>query len=30
VKVALPDGFLDRLDDLSIPDDDAVMAVSGG
>jgi nifR3 family TIM-barrel protein len=30
VKVALPDGYLDRLDDLSIPDDDAVMAVSGG
>ena len=30
VKVALPDGFLDDLDDLTIPDDDAVMAVSGG
>ena len=33
VKVALPDGYLDDLDDLddlTIPDDDAVMAVSGG
>ena len=30
VRVALPDGFLDDLDDLTIPDDDAVMAVSGG
>jgi nifR3 family TIM-barrel protein len=30
VKVALPDGFLDDLDDLTVPDDDAVMAVSGG
>ncbi len=33
VKVALPDGYLDHLDDvddLTIPDDDAVMAVSGG
>jgi nifR3 family TIM-barrel protein len=30
VKVALPDGYLDDLDDLTIPDDDAVLAVSGG
>ncbi len=30
IKVALPDGFLDDLDDLTIPDDDDVMAVSGG
>jgi hypothetical protein len=30
VKVALPDGFLDDLDDLTVPDDNAVMAVSGG
>ena len=30
VKVALPDRYLDDLDDLTIPDDDAVMAVSGG
>jgi tRNA-dihydrouridine synthase len=30
VKVALPEGYLDHLDDLTIPDDDAVMAVSGG
>ena len=30
VRVALPDGYLDDLDDLTIPDDDAVMAVSGG
>ena len=30
IKVALPDGYLDHLDDLTVPDDDAVMAVSGG
>jgi nifR3 family TIM-barrel protein len=30
IKVALPEGFLDHLDDLTVPDDDAVMAVSGG
>ena len=30
IRVALPDGYLDRLDDLTVPDDDAVMAVSGG
>jgi nifR3 family TIM-barrel protein len=30
VKVALPDGYLDDVDDLTIPDDAAVMAVSGG
>ena len=30
IRVALPDGFLDHLDDLTVPDDDAEMAVSGG
>jgi nifR3 family TIM-barrel protein len=30
IRVALPDGFLDHLDDETVPDDDAVMAVSGG
>ncbi|MFM7253665.1 MAG: tRNA dihydrouridine synthase DusB [Ilumatobacteraceae bacterium] len=30
IRVALPDGYLDHLDDLTVPDDDAVMAVSGG
>ncbi|MBU6315512.1 MAG: tRNA dihydrouridine synthase DusB [Acidobacteria bacterium] len=30
IRVALPDGYLDRLDDLTVPDDDQVMAVSGG
>lgn len=30
IKVALPDGYLDHLDDLTIPDDDSAMAVSGG
>jgi nifR3 family TIM-barrel protein len=30
IRVALPDGFLDRLDDLDVPDDAAEMAVSGG
>lgn len=30
IKVALPDGFLDHLDAADVPDDDAVMAVSGG
>lgn len=29
-KVALPDGYLDDLDSLTVPDDDAEMAVSGG
>jgi len=29
-KVSLPDGFLDRLDAGDVPDDDSVMAVSGG
>ena len=29
IRVALPHGYLDHLDDL-VPDDDAVMAVSGG
>ena len=30
IRVALPAGYLDHLDDLTIPDDDAVMALSGG
>jgi nifR3 family TIM-barrel protein len=30
IRVALPVGYLDHLDDLAVPDDDAVMAVSGG
>ena len=30
IRVALPDGYLDRLDDMTIPDDAAEMAVSGG
>jgi nifR3 family TIM-barrel protein len=30
IRVALPDGFLEHLDDLVVPDDDSVMAVSGG
>jgi len=30
IKVALPEGYRDNLDDLTIPDDDDVMAVSGG
>ena len=29
-KVSLPDGFLDRLDAVDVPDDDSAMAVSGG
>jgi hypothetical protein len=29
-RVSLPDGYLDHLDDLSVPDDGAVMALSGG
>jgi nifR3 family TIM-barrel protein len=29
-KVALPDGYLDHLDDVAVPDDGAVMALSGG
>ncbi len=29
-KVALPDGFLDDLDSDAVPDDDSVMAISGG
>ena len=29
-KVALPDGYLDDPDDLTVPDDAAVMALSGG
>jgi nifR3 family TIM-barrel protein len=30
IRVALPYGYLDHLDDDIVPDDDAVMAVSGG
>ncbi|MEY4339789.1 MAG: tRNA-dihydrouridine synthase [Actinomycetota bacterium] len=30
IRVALPDGYLDRLDDTVVPDDDSAMAVSGG
>lgn len=30
IRVVLPDGYLTRLDDLTIPDDDDVMALSGG
>ena len=29
-KVSLPDGYLDDPDDLTVPDDGAVMALSGG
>ena len=30
IRVALPDGYLDHLDDLVVPDDSYVMALSGG
>jgi nifR3 family TIM-barrel protein len=30
IRVALPDGYLDHLDDLVVPDDSHVMALSGG
>lgn len=30
IKVALPEGYRNNLDDMTIPDDDDVMAVSGG
>jgi nifR3 family TIM-barrel protein len=30
IRVALPAGYLDHLDDDAVPDDDSVMAVSGG
>ncbi len=30
IRVALPDGYLDHLDDVTIPDDSHVMALSGG
>jgi hypothetical protein len=30
IRVALPDGYLDTLDDLTPPDDDKVAALSGG
>ena len=30
IRVVLPDGYLTRLDDMTVPDDDDVMALSGG
>jgi len=30
IRVALPDGYLDHLDDMTVPADDDVMALSGG
>ena len=30
IRVALPDGYLDHLDDMTVPDDAREMAVSGG
>jgi nifR3 family TIM-barrel protein len=30
IRVALPDGYLDHLDDVTVPDDSHVMALSGG
>ena len=30
LKVMLPHGYLDHLDDMVVPDDDDVMALSGG
>lgn len=30
IRVALPEGYRDNLDDMTVPDDDSVMAVSGG
>ena len=30
IRVALPDGYLDHLDDVMVPDDSHVMALSGG
>ena len=30
IKVSLPDGYLDHTDDLVVPDDGDVMALSGG
>jgi hypothetical protein len=30
IRVALPDGYLDDPDDAAVPDDGAVMALSGG
>lgn len=30
IRVALPDGYLTHLDDDAVPDDDAIMALSGG
>jgi nifR3 family TIM-barrel protein len=30
IRVALPNGYLDHLDDLAVPDDAQVMALSGG
>ncbi|MEN9506210.1 MAG: tRNA-dihydrouridine synthase [Actinomycetota bacterium] len=30
IKVALPEGYLDHLDDVSVPDDEHAMSISGG
>jgi len=30
IRVALPDGYLENLDDMTVPDDDVVAALSGG
>ena len=30
IRVALPAGYLDHLDDMTVPDDAHVMALSGG
>jgi len=30
IRVALPNGYLDHLDDLTVPDDAHLMALSGG
>lgn len=30
IKVVLPEGYLDHLDDMTVPDDTAVVALSGG
>jgi hypothetical protein len=30
IKVVLPEGYLDHLDDMTVPDDAAVVALSGG
>jgi hypothetical protein len=30
IKVVLPEGYLENRDDLTVPDDEAVVALSGG